>query len=104
MAWVYLLFAGCFEIGFTTFLKLTEGFTRVVPSIFFFIFSIMSFWCLNRAIIHIPLGMAYAIWTGIGAAGTAFIGYYFFNDQLSTWQGLLIVNVIASIVGLKLLA
>ena len=103
MAWLYLLAAGCFEIGFTTFLKLTQGFTRLVPTLFFFLFSLLSFWCLNRAIAHIPLGIAYAVWTGIGAAGTAVVGFYFFQDDINLYEALLIANVIASIAGLKLL-
>jgi quaternary ammonium compound-resistance protein SugE len=77
MSWIYLLIAGIFEMGFTTSLKLTEGFTKTIPTIFFFIFSILSFWFLNKAIEVIPMGMAYAVWTGIGAAGTVY-RYSFF--------------------------
>ena len=77
MSWVYLVMAGFFEIGFTTFLKLTSGFTRLAPTLFFFLFSILSFWFLNRALHSIPMGIAYAVWTGIGAAGTVVIGIFF---------------------------
>jgi len=103
MGWTFLVIAGFLEIGFTTFLKLTEGFTKVVPTVIFLIFSMLSFWFLNRAIVHIPLGVAYAVWTGIGAAGTACVGVYFFDDQMSAWKIFFLCNLIGSIVGLKVL-
>lgn len=96
--------AGFFEIGFTTFLKLTEGFTKTIPTLFFILFSILSFWLLNRAIATVPLGIAYAVWTGIGAAGTVFVGILFFEDQMSAWKLFFIANLIGSIVGLKVLS
>lgn len=104
MAWTFLIIAGFFEIGFTTFLKLTEGFTKVWPTVFFILFSVSSFWFLNRAIVEIPLGIAYAVWTGIGAAGTALVGIYFFEDQMSLWKIFFLCNLIGSIVGLKVIA
>lgn len=103
MSWVYLLFAGIFEMGFTTSLKLTEGFTKVIPTLFFCVFSMLSFWFLNKSIETIPLGMAYAIWTGIGAAGTVLIGMFFFNEQLSAWQIFFLFTLVGSIFGLKFL-
>ena len=102
MSWVYLLIAGIFEIGFATFLKLTEGFTKTVPTIIFIIFSLLSFWFLNRAILSIPMGVAYAVWTGIGAAGTILVGIVFFEDQMSFWKLFFLINLIGSIFGLKL--
>jgi quaternary ammonium compound-resistance protein SugE len=102
MSWVYLLIAGFFEIGFTTFLKLTSGFTKATPTLLFVTFSILSFWFLNRALHSIPLGIAYAVWTGIGAAGTAVVGILFFEDQLSVWKLFFLANLIGSIIGLKL--
>jgi len=104
MNWIYLIIAGIFEIGFTTSLKLTDGFTKTTPTIFFFIFSISSFWFLNKAIESIPLGIAYAVWTGIGAAGTACIGIYFFDEQLTMWKMFFIATLIGSIFGLKFLS
>lgn len=103
MPWVYLLIAGILEIGFTTFLKLSEGFTKLFPSIFFFLFSYASFWFLMKALETIPLGIAYAVWTGIGAAGTVLVGMFFFGDQLSAMKLFFIATLIASILGLKLL-
>ena len=101
MNWIYLLIAGMFEMGFTTSLKLTAGFTKVIPTVFFCVFSMLSFWFLNKAIETIPLGIAYAVWTGIGAAGTVLIGTLFFNDQLNMWQTIFLCTLVGSILGLK---
>lgn len=101
MSWIYLLIAGLFEMGFTTSLKLTMGFTKVIPTVFFFMFSILSFWFLNKAIETIPLGMAYAVWTGIGAAGTVCIGTLFFNEHLGAWEIFFLCTLVGSIFGLK---
>lgn len=101
MSWVYLLIAGGFEMGFTTALKLTEGFTKLVPTIFFCMFSLLSFWFLNKAIEVIPLGLAYAVWTGIGAAGTVLIGMFYFGDRLSVWEIFFLCTLVGSILGLK---
>lgn len=101
MSWIYLLIAGMFEMGFTTSLKLTEGFTKAIPTVFFCFFSILSFWFLNKAIEVIPLGIAYAVWTGIGAAGTALIGALFFSEQLTHWEIFFLVTLVGSILGLK---
>ena len=88
-------------MGFTTSLKLTEGFTKIIPTAFFFMFSILSFWFLNKAIEVIPLGLAYAVWTGIGAAGTVCIGMLFFNEQLTAWEIFFLCTLVGSIFGLK---
>jgi quaternary ammonium compound-resistance protein SugE len=90
-----------FEIGFTTSLKLAEGFTKVVPTLFFFLFSLLSFWFLNKAIESIPLGMAYAVWTGIGAAGTVLMGTLFFEEYLNVWEIFFLFTLVGSIFGLK---
>lgn len=101
MNWIYLLIAGVFEMGFTTSLKLTAGFTKVIPTVFFCVFSMLSFWFLNKAIQTIPLGIAYAVWTGIGAAGTVLIGILFFEDHLNAWEIFFLCTLVASIFGLK---
>lgn len=101
MSWTYLIIAGLLEIGFTTSLKMTDGFTKMTPTLIFLVFSILSFWFLNKAIETIPLGIAYAVWTGIGAAGTACVGIYFFDDHLSLWKAFFLTNLVASIFGLK---
>ena len=74
MAWVFLITAGLFETGFAVMLKLSHGFTRVGPTILFAIFALASFALLNLALRDLPVGTAYAVWTGIGAAGTAAVG------------------------------
>ena len=102
MAWTYLVLAGLFEVGFTSCLKLSDGFTRLGPSLGFFFFSVLSFWLLTKAVQVIPLGTAYAVWTGLGAVGTAAVGMAFFGDPVSPVRLVLLFVIIASVVGLKL--
>ncbi len=104
MAWILLIGAGIFEIGFTTCLKLCEGFTKLWPSVGFGICAILSFGMLTLAIKEIPLGTAYAIWTGIGAFGTALVGIIFFRDPVNTMRMVFLILLIGSIVGLKLVS
>ena len=104
MSWVYLITAGVFEVGFTTFLKLSDNFSKLWPTIGFLVFSIASFMFLARAMHTIPLGTAYAVWTGIGAFGTAVIGIYFFNDPFSFLRVFFLTLLVASVVGLKLVS
>jgi quaternary ammonium compound-resistance protein SugE len=99
--WIYLFIAGLFEVCFTTSLKLTENFTRFWPTFFFGVFTIASFCFLNKALTSIPLGVAYAVWTGIGAAGTLFVSLYFFEEMISPLRLAFLILLIASIVGLK---
>ena len=104
MAWLYLAVAGVFEIGFTTALKLSESFTKPLPTVAFVVFSALSFWMLTVAMRSIPLGTAYAVWTGIGAFGTAVIGILFFNDPIDFGRVFFLLVLIGSIVGLKLVS
>jgi quaternary ammonium compound-resistance protein SugE len=104
MAWVYLILAGIFEVGFTTMLKLSDNFSKLYPTIGFGIFSILSFWLLTKAAQTIQLGTAYAVWTGIGAVGTVLIGIFFFQESAGFWRIFFISILIMSIVGLKLVA
>lgn len=104
MAWIFLIMAGVFEIGFTTCLKLCEGFTKLWPSVGFAICAILSFGLLTLAIKGIPLGTAYAVWTGIGAFGTALVGMIFFRDPVTTLRLIFLLLLISSIVGLKLVS
>jgi quaternary ammonium compound-resistance protein SugE len=104
MAWGLLLLAGLFEVGFTTCLKLSESFTKPLPSMGFLFCAILSFWLLTKAAETIPLGTAYAVWTGIGAFGTAVIGIYFFDDPSTTLRLVFLVLLIGSIIGLKLVS
>lgn len=101
-SWMYLLGAGFFEVGFTTFMKLSDGFTIAIYTLGFIICAIVSFALLNKALVNIPLGTAYAVWTGIGAFGTAIIGMMFFKDPITVVRTLLLLILIGSVLGLKL--
>jgi quaternary ammonium compound-resistance protein SugE len=104
MAWFFLVAAGVFEIGFTTCLKLSDGFTKLWPSLGFLAFSCVSFGLLTVAMRSIPLGTAYAVWTGIGAFGTAVVGMVAFGDPVGLWRVVLLSTILLSIVGLKLIS
>jgi quaternary ammonium compound-resistance protein SugE len=101
-AWFFLISAGVLEIGYTTALRHTEGFTRLLPTAAFLVLTIMSFLCLQQAIRVIPLGTAYAVWTGIGAAGTAIAGIWLFEEPMEFRRMFFILLLIAAIIGLKL--
>ncbi len=104
MAWIYLVIAGALEIGFTTSLKLSNNFTNWKWAISFFVCAILSFLFLNKAIQTIPLGTAYAVWTGIGAVGTALMGIWLYKEPGDFWRILFLFTLIASIVGLKVVS
>jgi len=104
MAWVFLVIAGLFEVAFTTCLKLSDNFKNLGWSIAFFISISISFFLLNKAIQTIPIGTGYAVWTGIGAAGTAIIGMIFFKESTDFWRIFFLFLLISSIVGLKLVS
>lgn len=101
MAWLYLLLAGIFEVGFTTSMKLSEGYTRFWPTFAFVILAILSFSFLSLGIRNIPLGTGYAVWTGIGAFGTALIGIVYFGESTDFWRVFFLLCLILSIIGLK---
>ena len=86
MAWIILIVAGLFEVGFTTCLKLSENFTNLKWAAGFFICIALSFFLLNKATQVIPLGTGYAVWTGIGAAGTVAVGMIFFKEPTDFWR------------------
>jgi quaternary ammonium compound-resistance protein SugE len=102
MSWLFLAIAGVFEIGFTTFLKLSNGFTRPVATIGFFVCGLISFYLLTLGMKTIPLGTAYAVWTGIGALGTAIIGIILFKDPTDFPRLFFLGLLIISLIGLKL--
>jgi quaternary ammonium compound-resistance protein SugE len=101
MAWVYLVLAGLLEIGFTTFLKLSDNFTVFWPTVGFFLLSVLSFTALSLSLSEIPLGTSYAVWTGIGAFGTALVGILFFGESTEFWRLFFLLLLISSIIGLK---
>ncbi len=104
MAWVYLIMAGVMEIGFTTCLKLSESFTRLWPSVAFIFFALTSLGFLTLAMKTIPLGTSYAVWTGIGAFGTAIVGIVFFGDPYDINRVVFLTTLIVSIIGLRLVS
>ncbi len=101
MAWTYLMFAGLFEIGFASTLKLTENFTKLWPTVIFSVCILLSFILLNRALKDIPVGTAYAVWTGIGAAGTALIGILIYKEPATALRLFFLATLIGSVIGLK---
>jgi quaternary ammonium compound-resistance protein SugE len=104
MNWIILIIAGLFEVGFTTCLgkaKATTGNDSVLWLAGFFVCLSLSMYLLYKATQTLPMGTAYAVWTGIGAVGTAIIGIIFFKEPADFWRLFFIVTLIASIAGLK---
>ncbi len=102
MGWVYLFVAGLFECGWAIGLKYSDGFTKLWPSVLTITAMIVSFLLLALAMRTIPVGTAYAIWTGIGAVGVALLGMVLFGESKDIGRLLSIVLIVAGIVGLKL--
>jgi quaternary ammonium compound-resistance protein SugE len=102
MQWVVLLIAGLFEVGWAIGLKYTEGFTKFWPSVFTVSCMIISMAGLAYAVKHLPVGTAYAVWTGIGTVGTAILGIILFNESKDLVRVLFIFLIIIGIVGLKI--
>jgi len=102
MPWLYLLLAGLLEIGWAIGLKYTNGFTRLWPSLVTVAAMAVSFFLLSLSLKTIPMGTAYAIWTGIGAAGTAFLGMWLFGESREVARIVCLVMIVAGTVGLKL--
>jgi quaternary ammonium compound-resistance protein SugE len=102
MAWIYLTVAGLLEIGWAIGLKYTDGFTRLLPSLWTVASMILSIVLLGLALRTLPVGTAYAVWTGIGAVGTAALGIYLFAEPATVARLLCIGLILSGIVGLKL--
>ena len=102
MAWVHLFVAGVFEIVWATGLKYTEGFTQLWPSVGTVLAMGVSFWFLSHALKTIPMGTAYAVWTGIGAVGVAILGIVLFDESRDFLRLFCILVIVAGIVGLRL--
>lgn len=101
-AWLLLLLAGLCEIAWAIGLKSTAGFTRPVPSVLTVAAMIVSFWLLAQALRTLPVGTGYAVWTGIGAVGTAILGIVLLGEPRTTARLVSIALIVAGIVGLKL--
>lgn len=104
MAWFLLFLAGLFECGWAIGLKYTDGFTRLMPTILTVICMVVSVILLGLAVKTLPIGTAYAIWTGIGTVGTVLLGIWLLGDAASASRLICIALIVAGIAGLKLTA
>jgi quaternary ammonium compound-resistance protein SugE len=104
MAWVVLVIAGLFEVGWAVGLKYAEGFTRLWPSVGTAVALVLSMALLGVALRTLPLGTAYAVWTGIGTVGTAILGIVLFREPATAARLACIALIVAGIVGLKVLS
>lgn len=104
MAWGYLFVAGLLEICWAIGLKYTHGFTRLWPSVVTLVAIVASMTLLAVAVKTIPVGTGYAVWTGIGAVGTAILGIVLFAEPLTAWRLTFLLMIVAGIIGLKFTA
>ena len=104
MSWIILFFAGLFEVGWAVGLKYTEGFTRPVPTALTVAAMLVSLGLLGLAMKELPLGTAYAIWTGVGAVGTVIAGIILFGESMALFRLASVALIIAGLVGLKISA
>lgn len=104
MEWLMLLIAGVLEVTWAVFMKMSEGFTRMIPSVITAVGYIASAVFLALALKRLPLGTAYAMWTGFGILGTSILGTMLFKESLSLPQAGCIIMIAAGIAGLKLLS
>lgn len=102
MAWIILFVAGLFEIGWAVGLKFTEGFTRPVPTVLTAVSLVASMGLLSWAVKSLPLGTAYAVWTGVGAVGTAIVGILLFKEPATAGRLVCLALIVSGILGLKL--
>lgn len=104
MHWLILIVAGLFETFWAICLKYSQGFTKLYPSILTVVGMTISFYLLSLSLKELPLGTAYAIWTGIGTVGTLIFGIIVFRESISIPQILCVCLIVAGIVGLKILS
>jgi quaternary ammonium compound-resistance protein SugE len=102
MAWVILIVAGLFEVGWAIGLKYTEGFTRVWPTVWTVLSMVVSLWLLGIAMKALPVGSAYAVWVGVGAVGTVILGIVLLGEPATAARLLSVALIVAGIVGIKL--
>jgi len=103
MAWIYLIVAGILEVVWALGMKQTQGFTKLWPSVFTVGFMILSFYLLALAMRTLPVGTAYAVWTGIGAAGTVILGMIYFGDPREVGRIVCVGLILSGVLGLKFL-
>jgi quaternary ammonium compound-resistance protein SugE len=100
--WLMLVVSGLLEICFTTAMKLSDGFRKALPTLAFLVLAPVSLWLLSNVLRQIPVGTAYAVWTGIGAVGTALVGIFFFKESASRSRLAMLALLVISIIGLRL--
>jgi quaternary ammonium compound-resistance protein SugE len=101
-AWIALLFAGLFEVGWALGLKYSDGFTRFWPTVATVVAIVLSFACMGISLKSLPFGTAYALWAGIGAAGTVIVGMAAFGEPADLFRIACLTLIVAGVVGLKL--
>ncbi len=102
MSWGILVLAGIFEIFWAIGLKYTDGFTKLIPSLFTIVAMLVSFWLLSLSLKTLPLGTAYAVWVGIGTIGTVIAGIMLFGDSINIIRIISIAFIVLGIIGLKI--
>ncbi|QED49435.1 DMT family transporter [Cytobacillus dafuensis] len=104
MSWIFLLIAGIAEVGSVISLKQADGFKKLLPTISCVIFGSLSFYFLSLSLISLPVGTAYAIWTGIGSVGSVLAGMIFFKEPRSLIRIFLIMCIVTGVIGIKMTA
>jgi quaternary ammonium compound-resistance protein SugE len=104
MEWFYLVLAGIFEVWWAVGLKYSQGFTKIMPSLLTLIGMMASFYFLSLSLKSLPLGTAYAIWTGIGTIGIVLLGIILFKEPFNIMRIVCIVLIVSGIIGLKLIS
>jgi quaternary ammonium compound-resistance protein SugE len=102
MAWIILVLAGLFEVGWAIGLKYTEGFTRLWPTVWTAVAMIISLWLLSLAMKSLPIGTAYSIWVGVGSVGTVILGIVLLGEPMNAARLISIMLITAGLIGLKL--
>ena len=102
MAWILIIVAGLFEVAMALCLKLSKGFTTLLPSLGFLVFACVSFGLLNLGLRQLEVGTAYAVWVGIGAVGTALVGILLLGESTSTLKIIALVMIVVGVIGLNL--
>ena len=101
MAWVYLIIAGLFETVWAVGMKYSEGFTKLYPSLLVAAARFLSVWLLGLAMRSLPLGTAYAVWTGVGTLGAVIYGIFFFGESADVLRLVFVAMILGGLIGLK---